>query len=275
MDWVVEKDFGAYADRVLPWLERDPIRNTVPATLTMLRREGSVPLDDEETWLAWLAGPAGDVSGAAVKFTARGVTLSALPPGAGTVLAAAAEPGWLGVSGFTAESTEFARAYAAAAGATARRTVTQHLYELGELTPPGGVPGELVRAADDDVELCAQWYEDFGAETGQPMHPDSIGSTRRLIGQGRHWLWWVDGTPVCMVGHNPAVAGATRIGPVWTPREHRRHGYAAAATAAVSAELRPGRVLLYADDADPTAVGVYTRVGFRPVGEWVNWRLEY
>jgi predicted GNAT family acetyltransferase len=275
MNWVVEKEFPAYAERVLPWLERDPIRNSVPATLMLLRQQGAVPVEEKVLWLAWLAGPAGDVSGAAMKVTDRGVVLSTLPPGAGRALAAVAEPGWAGVFGFTAESAEFAQAYAAATGATARPVLTQHLYELGELTPPTGVPGGLTRATEADVDLCERWYQEFGAETGQPMQTDSAAGTRRLVSQGRHYLWRVDGTPVCMAGHNPSVAGATRIGPVWTPREHRRHGYAGAATAALAARLRPDRVLLSADDANPTAVGIYTRLGFRPLGEWTNWSLEY
>ncbi len=65
MEWVVERDFEAYAERVLPWLERDPVRNSVPATMLLLRREGSVPLDPS-TWPAWLAGPDGAVAGAAL-----------------------------------------------------------------------------------------------------------------------------------------------------------------------------------------------------------------
>lgn len=85
------------------------------------------------------------------------------------------------VSGFTAEATGFARAYA---GATARRTMTQHLYELGRLTPPD-VPGELVALTDDLVDLTDRWYLDFGAETGQPTRPDSAEKKRRLVRAGR------------------------------------------------------------------------------------------
>jgi predicted GNAT family acetyltransferase len=63
---------------------------------------------------------------------------------------------------------------------------------------------------------------------------------------------------------------------VSTPPEHRRHGYAAALTAAVARRLLDrGRVVLFADLANPTSTGVYLRIGFRPVGDWDEWRLEY
>ena len=63
---------------------------------------------------------------------------------------------------------------------------------------------------------------------------------------------------------------------MWTPPEHRRHGYAAALTAAVAGRLLGhGRVVLFADLANPTSTGVYLRIGFRPVGDWNVWRLDY
>jgi predicted GNAT family acetyltransferase len=82
---------------------------------------------------------------------------------------------------------------------------------------------------------------------------------------------------VSLVGFNPPVAGVPRVGPVWTPPEHRRRGYAGAATAATCRMLldRGARaVVLFADDANTTAVGVYTRLGFRPVAIQEDWRLE-
>jgi predicted GNAT family acetyltransferase len=69
-----------------------------------------------------------------------------------------------------------------------------------------------------------------------------------------------------------------RIAPVYTPPEHRRRGYAAAATAGVCQRVLAAgavAVVLVADRANPTATGVYERIGFRPVAEWDDWVLEY
>ena len=63
---------------------------------------------------------------------------------------------------------------------------------------------------------------------------------------------------------------------MWTPPEHRGRGYAGAATAEVAGRLRAhGEVVLFADNANLTATGLYVRMGFRPVCDWDDWRLEY
>jgi predicted GNAT family acetyltransferase len=75
--------------------------------------------------------------------------------------------------------------------------------------------------------------------------------------------------------HAPAV-GTSRIGPVYTPPEHRGHGYAAAVTsAAVGLANRWGArdVVLFADVANPVSNGVYRRIGFVPVAEHVHFEL--
>ncbi len=64
----------------------------------------------------------------------------------------------------------------------------------------------------------------------------------------------------------------TRIGPVYTPEEHRGNGYAAAITSVLTATLvrRGSRVMLYADAANPTSNGVYQRIGFHAIDEVVR-----
>jgi predicted GNAT family acetyltransferase len=59
-----------------------------------------------------------------------------------------------------------------------------------------------------------------------------------------------------------------RIGPVYTPPEHRRQGYASACTAAACVQvLDSGKsfVTLFADLANATSNHVYQAIGFEPV----------
>jgi GNAT superfamily N-acetyltransferase len=226
-------------------------------------------------WLAWLADDAGAVAGMALRTPPRGLLLPPLPPGAAAALAEVADPELTGAAGPAATVADFVAAYADRAGATGRIHAHQRLFRLGELVPPPGPPGAARVAGEADVELCARWFAEFVTESGAAGDPDPD-ATRRVIGQGRTWLWEVDGTPVCLVGNSPTVGGVTRIGPVWTPPEHRRHGYAAATTAERAGRLRErGEVVLFADNANLTSTGVYERIGFRPVGDWDDWRLEY
>lgn len=80
-------------------------------------------------------------------------------------------------------------------------------------------------------------------------------------------VWEVGGEPVAQASARAVVAGMTRIGPVYTPPEHRGRGHATAVTAAAArwALDRGARhVLLYTDLANPTTNRLYPRPGSRP-----------
>ena len=70
-----------------------------------------------------------------------------------------------------------------------------------------------------------------------------------------------------MVGYTAPVVGVSRIGPVYTPPEHRGKGYAEALTYVVSQDLlaRNLRVVLHTDQANPTSNALYQRLGYVPV----------
>jgi predicted GNAT family acetyltransferase len=77
--------------------------------------------------------------------------------------------------------------------------------------------------------------------------------------------------PVSFLGVTAPLGGVVRIGPVYTPPEHRARGYASALVAAVSqAALDDGVMIcsLYTDLANPTANRIYAAVGYRPVGDF-------
>ena len=72
--------------------------------------------------------------------------------------------------------------------------------------------------------------------------------------------------------------GATvRVNSVYTPREHRRHGYASACVASLTQRLLDeglGFCCLYADLANPTSNKIYQAIGYRPVCDVTEYRLE-
>jgi hypothetical protein len=68
-----------------------------------------------------------------------------------------------------------------------------------------------------------------------------------------------------------------RIGPVYTPPEHRRRGYGSAVTAAVSARhLSAGRrfCFLYTDLENSTSNKIYVDIGYEPVCDSVDYAFE-
>jgi predicted GNAT family acetyltransferase len=71
---------------------------------------------------------------------------------------------------------------------------------------------------------------------------------------------------------NPASLGVARIGPVYTPPEHRGHGWASNAVAEVSRRVQAHgvRVCLFTDQANPTSNKLYAALGYRPVVDMAN-----
>jgi GNAT superfamily N-acetyltransferase len=175
------------------------------------------------------------------------------------------------------------------AEATGRRThVGQHtrLFELGELRSAGDVEGRLRPATVDDQDLVQSWYDAFmvdadeqaGREPGTSAHesptPEEL---RRRIETGRVFVWELDdATLVNVTAATLPSYGVARIGPVYTPRERRGRGYASAAVAGVSQLLLDSgeRACLFTDQANPTSNKIYEALGYLPLVDMANLRVE-
>ncbi len=159
------------------------------------------------------------------------------------------------------------------------------LHELGELAPPALVPGGLVAATEDDVDLVIAWFAAFmgdadeqaGRPRGASAHevPDRPEMLSRLRA-GRLWFW-VDGAgeKVHLTGVNPPSFGVARLGPVFTPSAQRGRGWASNAVAEVSRRLQASgaRVCLFTDQENPTSNKIYGALGYRPVVDMANVRI--
>jgi GNAT superfamily N-acetyltransferase len=174
------------------------------------------------------------------------------------------------------------------ASATGKRvTVGQHtrLFELGELKEPAEVPGRLRSARLGEQEVVTGWYlafmadadEQAGREPGSSPHeapePDEM---RRRIESGQVYVWEVDGAPVHVTAATTPAFGVSRVGPVYTPKEHRGHGYASRAVYEVSKLLRDGgiRACLFTDQANPTSNRIYEALGYEQLVDMANLRVE-
>ena len=197
------------------------------------------------------------------------------PPAARAAAAAIAAAGFdlPGVDGEAATTSVFAGQWSESARTAAHPALGMRLSVLGRLTLPEGVPGRLRPATGDDPAV-AQYFDGFRVEVGEePIPPAAIA---RRVRAGQVALWEVDGRAVCLVGHTAPVAGVVRIGPVYTPPEERRHGYAAACTGAVSAGMVAlgHTCMLFTDLANPTSNAVYRSLGYSAVGENVRYTFR-
>jgi len=174
-----------------------------------------------------------------------------------------------------------------ARGTGRRAAVAQHtrLFELGELKEPATAPGRLRPATLDELEIVTGWYDAFmadadeqagrppGASAHEAPTPDEM---RRRIEGGRIFVWEVDGVPVHVTAATSPAYGVSRVGPVYTPAEHRRRGYASRAVYEVSAFLldRGERACLFTDQANPTSNRIYEALGYEPLVDMANLRVE-
>ena len=160
-----------------------------------------------------------------------------------------------------------------------RLLMVETVRVLGSYRPPPAPAGTARPAVASDLDVIVAWYEQFGLDAGLPIHDARAAVTARLE-QGAMLLWIVDGAPVAMAGHATPVATpagfVTRIGPVYTPARHRRRGYGAAITAAVTEAVLPGSavVMLFADASKPENNRIYERLGFAAFAEIVEVSLR-
>lgn len=158
-------------------------------------------------------------------------------------------------------------------GASAVIEQRQGVYALVEVAAVPAAPGRARVATPDDRDLLVGWLHAFAAEAtggtpGEPGLLERMLDARLDADDAGYWLWVDGGAPVSVTGCGSATAGGIRIGPVYTPPEHRRRGYATILVAKLSRWLlgRGHRACyLYTDLANPTSNSIYGKIGYRRV----------
>jgi uncharacterized protein len=186
-----------------------------------------------------------------------------------------------GVSGAQPEADVFAKAWEQATGARRRVRMAHGVYAAREAWVPEGVPGRMREAEALDRELAVEWISDFQAEVipEDAPHLDLERAVERRLESKSAGiaLWEVDAQPVSLCGYGGRTPHGIRIGPVYTPPEHRGHGYASTLTARVTQQqLESGRdyCFLYTDLANPTSNRIYMNVGYEKVCEAADYAFE-
>jgi len=206
--------------------------------------------------------------------------VSAAAPGADPAaalasLVAAAPPGLPGVIGPPRESALFAEAWAGRRGVRVEHDRHDLIYRCTTVMAPRAVPGRMIRAGAEHLDLLIAWRLAF-SEEALPSEPMSSEAARAVVEAeltwqvGGLWLWEAGGEVVSMAGARGPTRNGIRIGPVFTPPDRRGRGYAGALTAELTAMLlAAGRshVTLFTDSANPVSNRVYRGIGYRLVGE--------
>lgn len=273
---------------VTPLLTRDPVVGTILATAitraAASHARGVPQRSRHPVWWLVVRDAMGEIVGAGMRsapFTPHPIYLTTMPDAdaraLARVLVARGEP-VRHANGALPAVTAYAHEHARLRGGTVRVADHTRLFELGELRDPRPVPGDLRAAEESDIPLVLQWFETFTADAAEQsgtavtqggIPPEDVAAKVR---GGLVWLWVDDDRPVCLVARSESTFGVTRIGPVYTPRAQRGHGFGSAATAAVSRRIRDAgdRVCLFTNQANPVSNRIYQRLGYQPVVDMAN-----
>jgi predicted GNAT family acetyltransferase len=270
-------DVGEFYRRAEAFLAAHEAENNLPIGICTTR-VAQPERTERDIYLATVERN-GEIAAAAVRTPPLNVVLSVVPERqlADPVMAllvddlrAAYADRVPGVTGRSVESRTFATRWQRETGQASRPGMKQRIYQLEQVVPPAGVPGALRRATAADRDLLVRWLDAFNRETHAPGNTDPEAWVDQMLSSPARavYFWVEDGEPVTLVGRGGPTPHGARIGPVYTPPEKRRRGYASAGTAAVSQlVLDSGHrfCFLFTDLDNPTSNHIYQTIGYRPV----------
>lgn len=150
------------------------------------------------------------------------------------------------------------------------------IYENRKLKAAPSV-GHIREAMDSDFDLVFNWMSAFMEETG--LRPYDLGGVvRNALAKSRFHLLFLNNDPVSLGGHSDLQSfdgfSVGRVGPIFTPREFRKKGYASTLTSEITAKLISEGALpmLYTQAENPTSNKIYQELGYTLVDE--NRKIE-
>ncbi|WP_405062341.1 GNAT family N-acetyltransferase [Kribbella sp. NBC_01505] len=212
--------------------------------------------------------------GFAVAREPRGIRLGDVPDQPDALVAELLKvaPHSAAIEGEGESAGRFAEAWSVATGKQFHEVGGVRLYRLTELrpTPATGTP----RLAEPvDAETCANWLHEMTSTEDARRgwipgdRPANLKTAvHKLIAANRLWLLEDNGHPVTLGAHRPVLQGVVRLGPIYTPAEHRRHGHGTTMTAHLAQLFHEkAEVCLRTDLGNPDSHRVYQRLGFEAV----------
>ncbi|MGB7538909.1 MAG: GNAT family N-acetyltransferase [Anaerolineales bacterium] len=151
------------------------------------------------------------------------------------------------------------------------------MYDLTRVVLPTPEGGRLRKAASADLERITQWWYAARLEMMGGADPEECRQTAEYrLADGDIYVWET-GEPVSMASKTRPTKRGISIGMVYTPPELRRRGYATACVGEFSRWLLQegwAYCTLYADLANPISNGIYQKIGYRPIGDFVEYGFD-
>lgn len=150
--------------------------------------------------------------------------------------------------------------------------MNQRIYVLESVNAVSLPPGRFRVAEMTDKPVVSEWSAPFHGETFGPRSKMPIDRIEDRIDL-KDLFVWENGGLVSIAGKARPIGGGISVGPVYTPPEYRRRGYASACVSSLCRLLLASGYKycsLYTDLGNPTSNSIYQRIGFTPVYDSVQ-----
>ncbi len=176
-----------------------------------------------------------------------------------------------GVVGPASEATAFVTAWSKEVPRlSVDISMRMRVFEIREVSDLPLSSGFLRVASMADRDLMTQWVQAFSEAIGEPIDvAQAQSSTARYIEEQQLYIW-EDGEPVSLAAKSRATRHGITINKVYTPPGNRNKGYASSCVHALTQKLLSESYSfcsLYTDLANPTSNSIYTKIGYRAVGD--------
>ncbi|KOP27982.1 GCN5 family acetyltransferase [Hapalosiphon sp. MRB220] len=175
----------------------------------------------------------------------------------------------------TIESETFAQAWCSLTNQSYQLNMAMRAFQLEQVQHISQATGYLRIATESDQEMLRSWFEAFCIEAIGKVESDPQAWINHHLQQQAIYLWQ-DKVTVSMASRGQFTPHGVRINLVYTPPEYRGKGYASACLAELSQNLlNQGHkyCFLFTDLANSTTNHIYQLIGYRPVGDWHNYRF--
>jgi GNAT superfamily N-acetyltransferase len=164
----------------------------------------------------------------------------------------------------------FARAWSQETGSVAELVRSEGVYALTQVLEVPATSGVSRGATPEDRALLEMWLKEFADEAlpGEESNGEQLQrsiDTRLSSDVSGFWIWQDGDAPVSLAGYSGPTTSGIRVGPVYTPPDLRRRGYASNLVAELSRRLLDDgyeACFLYTDLANPTSNKIYTEIGY-------------
>jgi uncharacterized protein len=175
-----------------------------------------------------------------------------------------------GVTGTSRTVELFAARYCAARQLTYETHMGMESYCCPNEPYRPNVAGRLRVSNRQDAHVIAEFLAGFQEDAlGTPSAASShLAAAEWMCSSGKLYVWVIEDEIVSMANLAHRSRRYGRINSVYTPRPHRKQGYASAIVSAICSILHSEKLipLLYADQQNPDSNRVYRNVGFLPSG---------